>query len=417
MHFFCFLLGKSWRQKNGWRIQWEGGEDISLGSALLSAQAPRASDWLPFGSLPFFVLRPSSSAYHALVACRPFTGRAQAYHESSSYDMNAGSTHGSTQPARARAAGAGSRSESTSTSAPGHSATTRSKVEQPTPQALPNRTAPSAILVSPRQKGNPVLNFIKLVPWEWATDIPADYVLGATICALFLSLKYHRLHPEYIYSRIRGLAGKYRLRIILVLVDVPNHEDSLRELSKTSIVNNVTLILSWSAPEAAHYLELFKSSENAQPTAIRTQQAQSYRDSLVDFVTAPRSINKSDATSLISTFGSLRAAINAQPEEISAVPGWGEKKVRQWCGAVREDFRTEIAKKRTVGEQRKSSGGCAQPRDTTVQAFGGDIEDNQTAAASEGSQTQQESRQRNKQDEEMSAGIMEALAKLRGQGG
>ena len=99
------------------------------------------------------------------------------------------------------------------------------------------------------------------------------------------------------------------------------------------------------------------------------------------------------------------------------MPGWGEKKVRQWCGAVREDFRTEIAKKRTVGEQRKSSGGCAQPRDTTVQAFGGDIEDNQTAAASEGSQTQQESRQRNKQDEEMSAGIMEALAKLRGQGG
>ena len=217
------------------------------------------------------------------------------------------------------------------------------KVEQPKPQALATRSSPSAILVSTRQKGNPILNHIKLLPWEYA-DIPADYVVGGTTCALFLSLKYHRLHPEYIYSRIRLLGGKYNLRIVLIMVDIPNHEDSLKELSKTSVINNLTLILCWSAPEAAHYLELFKSSENAQPTAIRTQQPQSYKDSLVDFVTVPRSVNKSDAASLISTFGSLQNAINAQPEQISSVPGWGEKKVRQWCNAVREDFRVESAK-------------------------------------------------------------------------
>ncbi|RJE25531.1 mating-type switching protein swi10 [Aspergillus sclerotialis] len=217
------------------------------------------------------------------------------------------------------------------------------KVQQPKPQALAARTSPSAILVSTRQKGNPILNHIKLLPWEYA-DIPADYVVGGTTCALFLSLKYHRLHPEYIYSRIRLLGGKYNLRIILIMVDIPNHEDSLKELSKTSVINNLTLILCWSAPEAAHYLELFKSSENAQPTAIRTQQPQSYKDSLVDFVTVSRSVNKSDAASLISTFGSLQNAINAQPEQISSVPGWGEKKVRQWCNAVREDFRVESAK-------------------------------------------------------------------------
>lgn len=221
------------------------------------------------------------------------------------------------------------------------------KVQQPKPQTLATRSSPSAILVSTRQKGNPILNYIKLLPWEYA-DIPADYVIGGTTCALFLSLKYHRLRPEYIYTRIRLLGGKYNLRIILIMVDVPNHEDSLKELSKTSMINNLTLILCWSAPEAAHYLELFKSSENAQPTAIRTQQPQSYKDSLVDFVTVPRSVNKSDAASLISTFGSLQNAINAQPEQISSVPGWGEKKVRQWCNAVREDFRVETAKGATA---------------------------------------------------------------------
>lgn len=217
------------------------------------------------------------------------------------------------------------------------------KVQQPKPQALPTRRAPAAILVSSRQKGNPILNHVRLLPWEYA-DIPADYVLGATTCAFFLSLKYHRIHPEYIYTRIKALGRRYELRILLVMVDIPNHEETLKELSKTSLMTDLTLILCWSAPEAGHYLELFKSCENAAPTAIRSQQPQSYKDSLNDFITTPRSINKSDAASLMSTFGSLRAAVNAQPEQISSVPGWGERKVQQWSSAVKEDFRTQASK-------------------------------------------------------------------------
>jgi len=59
------------------------------------------------------------------------------------------------------------------------------KVVQPTPQALPARSSGTSILVSPRQKGNPVLASLKSLPWEYS-DIPADYGLGATTCALFL---------------------------------------------------------------------------------------------------------------------------------------------------------------------------------------------------------------------------------------
>ncbi|WEW55550.1 ssDNA endonuclease and repair protein rad10 [Emydomyces testavorans] len=221
------------------------------------------------------------------------------------------------------------------------------KVQQPKPQIVPNRGSRSAILVSTRQKGNPILNHVRLLSWEYA-DIPADYILGSTTCALFLSLKYHRLHPEYVYSRIKLLGGKFTLRILLIMVDIPNHEDSLKELSKTSIVNNLTLILCWSAAEAGHYLELFKSSENAPPTAIRSQQARSYKESLVEFITTPRSINKSDAASLISTFGSLQAAINAQPEQISSIPGWGERKVSQWTDAVKEEFKIRAAARSTA---------------------------------------------------------------------
>ncbi|KAF2972882.1 hypothetical protein GQX73_g728 [Xylaria multiplex] len=220
-----------------------------------------------------------------------------------------------------------------------------SKIVQPTPQALPQRSSGSSILVSPRQKGNPVLTALRSVAWEYS-DIPADYGLGSTTCALFLSLKYHRLHPEYIYTRIRNLQGKYNLRILLTMVDIPNHEDSLRELSKTSLINNVTIILCWSAAEAARYLELYKSYEHANFSAIKGQQATSYAEKLAEFITVPRGINKADAISLVSVFGSIKNAVNADPEQVAIIGGWGEKKVKRWCSVVEEPFRVQQAKRR-----------------------------------------------------------------------
>ncbi|KAI0968201.1 mating-type switching protein swi10 [Xylaria arbuscula] len=222
-----------------------------------------------------------------------------------------------------------------------------SNIVQPTPQALPQKASGSSILVSPRQKGNPVLTALRSLAWEYS-DIPADYGLGLTTCALFLSLKYHRLHPEYIYTRIRNLQGKYNLRILLTMVDIPNHEDALRELSKTSLINNVTVILCWSAAEAARYLELYKSYEHANFGAIKGQQATSYAEKLAEFVTVPRGINKADAISLVSAFGSIKNAVNADPEQVAIISGWGEKKVKRWCSVVEEPFRVQQAKRRLV---------------------------------------------------------------------
>ncbi|TQS33475.1 hypothetical protein Golomagni_06178 [Golovinomyces magnicellulatus] len=234
-----------------------------------------------------------------------------------------------------------------------------SKVVQPTPQALSQRQAGSAILVSPRQRGNPVLTCIKSMPWEYS-DIPADYSMGLTTCALFLSLKYHRLHPEYVYTRIRNLQGKYNLRIVLTMIDIPNHEDSLRELSKTSLVNNVTIIACWSAAEAARYLELYKSYENANFDAIKGKQSSNYAEKLVDFVTVPRSLNKSDAVALVANFGSLKNAINADTEQLGMLSGWGGIKIKRWSAAVGEPFRARKAAKR--GAQGSSASGQQNSR-------------------------------------------------------
>ena len=134
------------------------------------------------------------------------------------------------------------------------------------------------------------------------------------------------------------------------MVDIANHEDPLRELAKMSLISNVTVILCWSAAEAARYLELFKSYEHASFKAIQGQQGSSYAERLVDFVTVPRGVNKSDAVSLVSNFGSLKNAINAEPEQIGIIGGWGETKVKRWRRAIEEPFRVKKAARKTIAE-------------------------------------------------------------------
>lgn len=146
------------------------------------------------------------------------------------------------------------------------------------------------------------------------------------------------------------------------MVDIANHEDPLRELAKMSLISNVTLILCWSAAEAARYLELYKSYEHASFKAIQGQQGSSYAERLVDFVTVPRGVNKSDAVSLVSNFGSLKNAINAEPEQVGIIGGWGEVKVKRWCSAIEEPFRVKKAARRTIADVAATSSALIDPR-------------------------------------------------------
>lgn len=70
------------------------------------------------------------------------------------------------------------------------------------------------LLVSPKQKGNPLLKFIT-GHWEYS-DIVPDYIMGKTMCALFLSVRYHQLNPDYIHDRLKLLGNAFNLRVLLV---------------------------------------------------------------------------------------------------------------------------------------------------------------------------------------------------------
>eukprot|EP00941_MAST-03F_sp_MAST-3F-sp1_P003306 g3306.t1 len=201
----------------------------------------------------------------------------------------------------------------------------------------------NVIIVSRRQEGNPLLKFIKLVPWRYATkdeDIIVDYLLGAGACALFLSLKYHMLKPEYLWTRVEALPRhEFNLRVLLCLVDVEDNEMAIKNITKIAERQNLTLILAWSSFEAARYLETYKSYEKKNADSIREKQATpGLEGQLNKCLTSIRSVNKTDVITLATAFGSLKSIAQASIEELSLCPGIGRLKATRIYEAFHSPF-------------------------------------------------------------------------------
>ncbi|XP_035210661.1 DNA excision repair protein ERCC-1-like [Stegodyphus dumicola] len=198
----------------------------------------------------------------------------------------------------------------------------------------------SALLVNPRQRGNPLLKSITNVPWEFS-EIEPDYVMGKTACALFLSLRYHNLFPNYIHERLKALGKTYSLRVLLVQVDVAEPNPPLKDLSVIAILADCTLMVSWSAEEAGNYLETYKMFENKSADLIKEKQDNDNYSQLIDCLTTIRSVNKTDAMVLLSTFKTLKGIIQASIEELAACPGFGPLKAKRLYEALRKPLRNE----------------------------------------------------------------------------
>ena len=85
--------------------------------------------------------------------------------------------------------------------------------------AAPTAAAPApanpatTLVVNTRQKGNPILKFIRNVTWAYG-ETPADYMMSESAGGLFLSLRYHQLHPNYLARRLGELQHHFTLRVV-----------------------------------------------------------------------------------------------------------------------------------------------------------------------------------------------------------
>uniref|UniRef100_A0A3B5KW87 DNA excision repair protein ERCC-1 n=1 Tax=Xiphophorus couchianus TaxID=32473 RepID=A0A3B5KW87_9TELE len=195
----------------------------------------------------------------------------------------------------------------------------------------------SSIIVSPRQRSNPILKFVRSVPWEFGDVVP-DYVLGQTTCALFLSLRYHNLNPNYIHDRLKQLGSTFTLRVLLVQVDVKDPHHALKELARICVMADCTLILAWSPEEAGRYLETYKSYEKKPADLLKEQVEKDYLSKVTDCLTTVKSINKTDAITLLSTFSSVEGIINASKEDLVLCPGLGPQKAKRLYDVLHKPF-------------------------------------------------------------------------------
>jgi len=193
--------------------------------------------------------------------------------------------------------------------------------------------------VSSRQKGNPLLKSIRKVPWEFVEGLVPDYTLGASCVALYLSVRYHTLQPDYIHERLKALGQGHRLRVLLVQVDVKEPHHVLSQLMRIAILAEMTLMLAWSHEEAAGILETYKTFENKPPDMIMEKSGTEPHEKLIEALTSVKSVNKTDAVTLLGTFKTLGEIVKAKPEDLALCPGFGPNKAKKLHKVLNEAFR------------------------------------------------------------------------------
>ncbi|XP_077974153.1 DNA excision repair protein ERCC-1-like [Styela clava] len=204
-------------------------------------------------------------------------------------------------------------------------------------------------MVNPCQRGNPVLDNICNVPWQYAdkdAGMVPDYIMSATSCCLFLSLRYHALKPNYIYDRIQALrkSGQFSIRVLLGLVDVKEPAHAVKELAKAALVSEMTLLLAFSNEEAGTYLETFKAYRNKPADLIQTKIKKEFTARLAETLSSVKSVNSTDAHTLLSNYKNLSNVAKATEHDLALLPGLGGLKAKRLHDIFRQPFLKETKK-------------------------------------------------------------------------
>lgn len=203
----------------------------------------------------------------------------------------------------------------------------------------------SLILASEKQRNNPVLRHVRHAAVEFApaASLTSDFELSDTTTALFLSVQYAKLHPQYLWTRIEGLR-RCRLRVLLVLVDDPDCERTLLSVQALAVSNGLTVLLAFSQEEAARYLETYAVMKNKSDESLKGKRETDALAVVTDALTEIKTVNKTDVKTLLRNFdGTLMGVFSAKMEEMALCEGVGGKKVLQLHKAFNEPFFREAS--------------------------------------------------------------------------
>ena len=180
--------------------------------------------------------------------------------------------------------------------------------------------------------------------------MPEDYEVNDRVSVLFLSLKYHIAYPLYVVGRLEELykMRRNKNRILQVLADHQDDQNTINGLTIQCLKFEVTLILCWSFEEAAQYIQTMKSYENKTQTLLEgkfpmMQAQQTHLEQASEALTNIRRINKTDAKNLLQNYGSLKAVIEADNyEEFLNIDGIGQQKIETLSHCFKGKFHQHI---------------------------------------------------------------------------
>ena len=112
---------------------------------------------------------------------------------------------------------------------------------------------------------------------------------------------------------------------------------------RIAILSELTLMLAWSIEEAAAILETYKLFENKPPDMIMERSGAEPHQKIIEALTSVKSVNKTDAVTLLGTFKTLDAVIRASPEDLALCPGFGPNKAKKLHKVFSEQFRRNTA--------------------------------------------------------------------------
>lgn len=202
------------------------------------------------------------------------------------------------------------------------------------PQAPPlssrQNVRPNSIVVNTRSEiDKRIIACMRNVTIDYAHDIKPDFIMNTHACGIYLSISFHLIHPLIAQRKMKELGKDFRVRVCLIYVDIPDSEQALLELNKLCFNNEFTLILTWSHLETARYIETFKCYESKSSTSIQEKVETGFAPNLTNVLTSVRSINKTDVTTLMSSFDNFRGICKAEEHHLILCPGIGEKKVKR----------------------------------------------------------------------------------------
>ena len=216
----------------------------------------------------------------------------------------------------------------------------------------------SQIEVSKRQKGNNLLKCITNCQWKYNDSIIPDYVMSPQICALYLSIRYHKMNRSYIHGRISKLRSKYMCRILLLHIDDGDNynDDILIELNKICCINKLILICAWSYLECARYIESYHYYKNKPVDCLMSSSYKQYinskrnreqqgsekenkRNDVIDTLTQIKSVTSTNAATVMNHFGTIAALSNCTQDQLTQLPGFGNKKAKYLFNAFNKPFK------------------------------------------------------------------------------